>query len=102
MTDSTTSDRQQTEASHEEALPITAIIPVLNCGHRMAEHMEKSMEWLSKVAEIVVVDSHSEDDTIDIIREHAGHLNLRIITHPKGLYESWNKGVEEAKETFVY
>ncbi len=83
-------------------LPISAVIPVLNCAHRMREHMEESMEWLSEVEEIIVVDSDSKDNTMEIIRECAGHLNPRILNHPAGLYESWNRGVFEATSPFVY
>lgn len=94
--------RKGEDGASEGKLPITAIIPVFNCGHRMQDHMEKSMEWLPEVAEIVVVDSNSADDTLAIIKQCAGHLNPRIISHPPGLYASWNRGVAEAACPFVY
>lgn len=90
------------DADRGAKLPITAIIPVLNCAHRMREHMEQSMEWLAEVSEIVVVDSHSKDDTVDIIMAAIGHLAPRVITHPVGLYTSWNRGVEAATNPYVY
>lgn len=86
----------------QETLPISAIIPVLNCAHRMREHMEKSLEWLPHVEEIIVVDSNSADKSIEIIEDYVGHLNLRVVTQPVGLYESWNRGVAEASSTYVY
>ncbi len=85
------SDRQT-----EKRLPICAIIPVLNCAHRLRAHMEKSMEWLTSVTEIIVVDSHSEDGSLEIVQQYLGPVEYRVVQHPRGLYASWNCGVSHA------
>lgn len=83
-------------------LPISVIIPVLNCAHRLRQHLEAALEWLPHVEEIIVVDSHSEDRSVEIIESLIGHLPLVILQHPNGLYTCWNYGVSYAKGDYVY
>ena len=61
-----------------KSIPVTAIIPILNCADRLREHMEKSMEWLPYVREIIVVDSYSDDGSLDIIKEYGDSLDITI------------------------
>lgn len=85
-----------------KCLPITAVIPILNCSNRLHDHLERSKSWLRMVKQIVVVDSYSTDGSLEIINQVIGHLNPVIEQHPKGLYKSWNHGVSCASEEFIY
>ncbi|WP_269524404.1 glycosyltransferase family 2 protein [Coraliomargarita parva] len=91
-----------TKANYPDPLPITAILPVYNCAHRMREHMENAQGWLRHVAEVVVVDSHSTDETLAIIKEYTASLDVKYVQHPPGLYACWNRGVQEATSPFIY
>ena len=85
-----------------KSIPVTAIIPILNCADRLREHMEKSMEWLPYVREIIVVDSYSDDGSLDIIKEYVDSLDITILQRPKGLYAAWNFGIKHSSSDFVY
>ena len=58
--------------------------------------------WLDLAAEVVVVDSHSHDGTFEYFQKHLRHPGLRLLTHPPGLYESWNFGVRNLTNDFAY
>jgi hypothetical protein len=59
-------------------------------------------EWLKVVSEVVVVDSYSEDGTVEYLREHLHHPKVVIIEHPRGLYQSWNRGVAELRSKYFF
>jgi hypothetical protein len=59
-------------------------------------------EWLHLAAEVIVVDSHSTDGTVDFLRTELKHPKVRYLTHPPGLYASWNFGVTNVQTEFVY
>jgi glycosyltransferase involved in cell wall biosynthesis len=65
-------------------------------------HLAALIPWLTKVKQVVVVDSQSTDGTIDYLYEHLCHSNLVIIDHPPGLYASWNAALEQVDSKYVY
>ena len=83
-------------------LPITVIVPTLNAEKFISGHLDSMEPWLDLVNEIIVVDSHSEDATLEIIRSRLHHPALRILQHPRGLYQSWNFGIQQATSKYIY
>jgi hypothetical protein len=59
-------------------------------------------EWLPEAQEVVVVDSISSDGTLELIKAELRHPGLRFLTHPPGLYQSWNFGVQQIKAPYCY
>lgn len=58
--------------------------------------------WSDLAHEIIVVDSHSNDGTLEIILSHLKHPNLRVIQRERGLYESWNEGIAATTGSWIY
>ena len=81
---------------------ISVLIPTLNCARLLPAHIESMQPWLHRVSEIIVVDSHSNDGTVGIIRERIKHPTLRILQHPRGLYQSWNFGISQITSKYTY
>ncbi len=53
--------------------------------------------------EYLVVDGASTDKTVDVVRQHAGALALRVVSEPdEGIYDAMNKGVRLARGKWVY
>lgn len=50
----------------------------------------------------VVVDSFSNDGTVDYLREHLRHLRVNFVSHPPGLYASWNHGIAQVTAPLTY
>jgi glycosyltransferase involved in cell wall biosynthesis len=81
---------------------IGVVLPTLNCISLLPGHLESMQPWLDLVSEVIVVDSHSNDGTIEMIRERLSHPGLRILSHPRGLYQSWNFGLSHLLTKYAY
>lgn len=86
----------------KDTLPISVIVPTLNSASLISAHLESMEPWLDMVEEVIVVDSYSEDATVELIRTRLQHPALKILTHPRGLYQSWNHGIREASAKYIY
>ncbi len=69
---------------------ISVIIIAKNEEKKIGDCLE-SVKWAD---EIIVVDSGSEDETVDIAKKHGA----RVVRHTKGGFSDWrNRGAKEAK-----
>src|SRR5689334_10733893 len=78
------------------------MMPTLNCAALLPAHLASVQEWADLVEEIVVVDSDSTDGTLDYIQMHLRHPNVRLLRHPRGLYQSWNFGIRNITKKYTY
>lgn len=81
---------------------LSVIIPTLNCASEMPAHIRSMEPWLELADEIIAVDSESEDGTAEIIRDLIRHKGLKSITHPRGLYQSWNHAISLTTGKWIY
>ncbi len=81
---------------------IGVVLPTLNCAALLPGHLESMQPWLDLISEIIVVDSYSDDGTVEMIRERLSHPGLRILSHPRGLYQSWNFGLSQLRTKYAY
>ena len=65
-------------------------------------HLESMQSWLDLAEEVVVVDSLSTDGTLELLRKRLTHPRVRLLTHPPGLYESWNFGLAQMRARYAY
>jgi glycosyltransferase involved in cell wall biosynthesis len=83
-------------------LPISVLIPTRNCGSFVPAHIESLQPWIDLAEEVVIVDSNSTDGTVDLLRAGISHPNIKFLTHPPGLYQSWNFGIQNTAAKYVY
>lgn len=81
---------------------LSVVMPTLNCAGMMREHIASMQSWLQLASEVIVVDSDSDDGTPDLIRHELKHSNLQILSHPKGLYQSWNFAIARTTGDWIY
>jgi glycosyltransferase involved in cell wall biosynthesis len=81
---------------------LSVVVPTLNCAKSLPAHLDAMAEWLDLADEIVVVDSHSDDGTPELIRGRLNHPRLRLLSHPRGLYQSWNFGITQTTGEWIY
>ncbi len=81
---------------------LSVLIPTLNCVKLLERHIETFNTWSDLADEVIVVDSHSNDGTLELLREKLIHRCLRIVSHPKGLYQSWNHGIQQSVGQWIY
>jgi glycosyltransferase involved in cell wall biosynthesis len=70
-------------------MPISAVIITLNEGRRLSQFLPKVAGWASR---IFVVDSYSQDDTIDVALRHGAHVVQRQF---RGFGDQWNFAIRE-------
>ena len=78
------------------------ILPTKNSMKYLPDHLENLATWIDLAKEVVVVDSYSEDGSLDYIQKHLRHPNLRFVSHPPGLYASWNHGIRQLSAEYCY
>ena len=77
---------------------LTIVTPTLNCGSVFASTIASVQPLLDEGAEFIVVDSGSDDGTVDLAR--AG--GAKVLTCPKGnMYAAINEGLKAAKGEWI-
>jgi hypothetical protein len=70
--------------------------------HYLPNHLRNLSAWIDLAEQVVVVDSHSTDGTVDFIKRNLHHPKLQFVDHPPGLYASWNHGVRQMTTEYCY
>jgi len=81
---------------------ISVVVPTRNCLHLVQTGMDEMQTWVPLVKEVLVVDSESTDGTVEYLREQLQHPNVRFLSHPPGLYQSWNFGISQTTGRWVH
>lgn len=81
---------------------IGVVIPTRNAMRLLPAHVEEMRSWLHHVSEVVVVDSDPTDGSGAFLRRRLHHPGARFFTHPPGLYDSWNFGIERIRSRYTY
>lgn len=84
------------------SLPVSVILPTLNCRDALARHLDAVGTWLPEVESVIAVDSQSSDGTAELLRERLSPLNATILSTPPGLYQSWNASIALAGAPWTY
>ena len=67
--------------------------------------LQKTIETVTSQSftdyEYIVVDGGSTDGSVEVIKEHEGHINHWISEKDKGIYEAMNKGIRLAKGDYL-
>ena len=83
-------------------LPISVLVPTRNSMSLLPKHLESMRAWRDLVVEIVAVDSHSNDGTLELLQRELNQPRDRVLTHPPGLYQSWNFGIAQCEARYIY
>jgi hypothetical protein len=83
-------------------LPIGVIIPTRNSIELLPQHLAAVKAWIAQVQEVICVDSFSEDGTLEMLKAELQHPRLRILSHPPGLYQSWNFAIQQVMSKYVH
>ena len=78
------------------------LIPTRNSAALLSRYLEALEAWLDMATEVVVVDSFSTDGTLDLLKTRLRHPRMQFLSHPPGLYASWNFGIQHLETEFTY
>lgn len=78
----------------EEKIKLTAIIKTKNCEDKFCDTLESIKEF----DEIIVIDEHSNDDTVEIAKEYKAKI---LYADKNNIKEAFNQSFEEAKNEWI-
>ncbi len=85
--------------------PVTVVIPMRNAATTVGDTLQSVINQKYPILEIIVVDNVSKDNSRDIVRDFAkkSPVKIRLLVQDKdkGVSASYNRGVKDAKTTFV-
>jgi len=86
-----------------DSSPLLSIITVVFNGvDRLEETILSIAPHLNKEVEYIIVDGGSKDGTLDVIRQHEGHIDYWISEPDHGIYDAINKGITASHGHFFY
>lgn len=88
--------------SSSPRLPLGVLIPTLNARKEVESFLPQLQPVLDLAEQVVVVDSYSDDGTLAWLQSNLHHPNAAFLSHPRGLYQSWNFGLQQLKTEFAY
>jgi glycosyltransferase involved in cell wall biosynthesis len=68
----------------------------------LPRHIETMRPWFDLPRKFIVVDSESTDGTVELLRRELPEDRTQFLQHPPGLYQSWNRGIQEASARYLY
>ncbi len=83
-------------------LPISVLVPTRNSMSLLPKHIEAMRSWIDLAEEVVAIDSESKDGTFEFLQRELKHADARVLTHPPGLYQSWNFGIAQCRGRYTY
>lgn len=83
---------------------LTIVIPTFNSGETLNNALKSIVNQTIKDIEIVIIDSVSNDNTLEIVEKYKMELqNINVVSEKdKGIYDAMNKGIIIAKGTWIY
>lgn len=82
---------------NNKSISYSVIIPCLNEEKYIGVLLETLCRQTHKDFEVIVVDGHSEDRTIDVIMSFNDKLDLRIVDSDRGVSRQRNNGASQAQ-----
>ncbi len=82
--------------------PLVSIITVTLNSEKYLEETLKSIEnQKNKDYEVIIIDGHSVDSTIEIIKRYENLINFCLTEKDNGIYDAFNKGLKYAKGKYI-
>ena len=88
----------------KESFDFTVITPTYNAGETIESCIESVHAQKGVSIEHIIIDGHSQDNTLPIVRscrERLDHLKV-ISEKDQGVYDAMNKGLKSKNSTWVY
>jgi glycosyltransferase involved in cell wall biosynthesis len=80
---------------------VSIIIAVYNGAKSLQTCLDSIIEQSFKDWQLIIIDGGSTDGTVDIIRSNEQHIQYWISEADNGIYDAWNKGVEQSSGDWI-
>ncbi len=91
------------EVKSDSAIPVSIIIPCRNEEKNILDCLESvyAQNYPNELIEVIVVDDHSEDDTVNLIIKNGKCKLIQIPSHLKGKKAALTEGINHAKNEII-
>ena len=73
---------------------ISIIIATYNASKTLNRCLDSIISQKTDEVELIIIDGHSTDDTIDIVKSYGNSIDFFISEQDKGIYDAWNKALK--------
>jgi len=80
---------------------ITVIVAVFNGVETLQQCINSVAEQTYPNKELIIIDGGSDDGTITLLENNQSKISYWISEPDSGIYNAWNKGIEEAKGEWI-
>jgi hypothetical protein len=81
---------------------VSVVMPTLNCRYLIESQAGEIRRLCAEVGEVIIVDSHSDDGTVEFLESALQGLSYRVLRRPRGLYAAWNAGIAECAGEWLH
>ena len=81
---------------------VSVVMPTLNCRYLIESQAGEIRRLCAEVGEVIIVDSHSDDGTVEFLESTLQGLSYRVLRRPRGLYAAWNAGIAECAGEWIH
>lgn len=85
-------------------MKISVITVCYNCENEIYNTLESVAQQTNKEFEYIVIDGHSTDKTLEVVKAFHNRINNMIVVseEDQGIYDAMNKGVRAASGEYVF
>ena len=80
---------------------ISIIVAVFNGAKTLQQCIDSVANQTYQNKELIIIDGGSRDGTVDLLNSNQEQINYWISESDKGIYNAWNKGLEQVKGEWV-
>jgi len=80
---------------------ISIIVAVFNGAKTLQQCIDSVVHQTYQNKELIIIDGGSRDGTVDLLNSNQEQINYWISESDNGIYNAWNKGLEQVKGEWV-
>ena len=80
---------------------ISIIVAVFNSANTLQQCIDSVTQQTYANKELIVIDGGSNDGTVDLLELNSAQVNYWISESDSGIYNAWNKGLNQAKGEWI-
>ena len=81
------------------------LVSIITATFNSEKHLEETLKSIenqkNKDYELIIIDGHSVDSTIEIIKKYKDLINFCLTEKDNGIYDAFNKGLKYAKGKYI-
>jgi glycosyltransferase involved in cell wall biosynthesis len=84
---------------------VSVIVPNFNHGRYLRKRLDSIFDQTFKDFEVILLDDHSTDDSLQILQQYLGEPNVRLVQNERNsgsTFQQWLKGIDLARADVIW